>query len=390
MAITAARAVTAGGPASLSRFRGALVAAVLGDCVGGEFEGAQEVPMERVLQHLNSLDDETKGTGILEYSDDTAMARCVAQSLLTRAGFDDQDMARRFAKEYSASPGRGYGTGVIQVLKKLSSPQLSDVYQPARDQFNGRGSFGNGGAMRAAPFALAFPDIADVKRCARLGAKLTHSCSLGYNGAVLQALAVHLSLQGALDLPQQFIGRLITEMEELEADEVARHDARILKEAEKPFCERLYRVRDLMDRSKISVEEVISELGNGIAALHSVPTAIFCVLHCLQPRECLPESYGGVERTIAYSLALGGDTDTIACMAGAIAGAHYGISAIPQTWIKCCEGAEDADMSAERLHMLYHQSSQGGTSGTGEQSCEDGSEMKSNTSNGTDKKTGAK
>lgn len=72
--------------------------------------------------------------------------------------------ANRFAKEYSASPSRGYGSGVIQVLKKLASPQLSDVYQPARDQFNGRGSFGNGGAMRAVPFALAFPDVSDVKK----------------------------------------------------------------------------------------------------------------------------------------------------------------------------------------------------------------------------------
>uniref|UniRef100_A0A3Q0T172 ADP-ribosylhydrolase ARH3 n=1 Tax=Amphilophus citrinellus TaxID=61819 RepID=A0A3Q0T172_AMPCI len=381
MAVTAVRAVAAaGGPASLSRFRGALVAGVLGDCIGGEFEGAEEVPMESVLQHLGSLDDETKGNGILEYSDDTAMARCVVQSLLTRTGFDEHDMARRFAKEYSASPHRGYGAGVIQVLKKLSSPQLSDVYQPARDQFSGRGSFGNGGAMRAAPFALAFPDMADVKRFARLGAMLTHSCSLGYNGAVLQALAVHLSLQGALDLPHQFISRLITEMEEVEGDEAARNDARILKEAEKPFCERLHRIRDLMDRSKVSIEEVISELGNGIAALHSVPTAIFCVLHCLQPRECIPESYGGVERTIAYSLALGGDTDTIACMAGAIAGAHYGIDTIPQSWIKCCEGAEDADQNAERLFTLYHQSPQGGRSETGEHS---------GASNGTEKKTGA-
>lgn len=34
-----------------------------------------------------------------------------------------------------------------------------------------------------------------------------------------------------------------------------------LKEAEKPFCERLHRIRDLMDRSKVSIEEVISELG---------------------------------------------------------------------------------------------------------------------------------
>lgn len=128
--------------------------------------------------------------------------------------------------------------------------------------------------------------------------------------------------------------------------------------------------------------------GNGIAALHSVPTAVFCVLHCLQPQECFPNSYGGVERTIAYSLALGGDTDTIACMAGAIAGAHYGIETIPQSWIKCCEGAEDADVSAERLHRLYHQLSQGG--GSGLHSFEEGSKNKSNASNGSEKKTGAK
>lgn len=56
---------------------------------------------------------------------------------------------------------------------------------------------------------------------------LTHSCSLGYNGAVLQALAVHLSLHGALDLPHQFINRLITEMEEVEGDEAALRDARM-------------------------------------------------------------------------------------------------------------------------------------------------------------------
>nr|XP_057947342.1 ADP-ribosylhydrolase ARH3 [Doryrhamphus excisus] len=391
MATTAVRAVAAaGGQASLSRFRGALVAAVLGDCVGGEFEGAEDVPMENVLRHINSLDDEAKENGTLEYSDDTAMARCVVQSLLTRSGFDEQDMARRFAKEYSLSPGRGYGSGVIQVLKKLASPQLTDVYQPARDQFNGRGSFGNGGAMRAAPFALAFPDPADVKKFARLGAMLTHSCSLGYNGAVLQAFAVHLALQGALDLPQKFINTLIAEMEEFECDEAARNDARILKEAEKPFCDRLHRVRDLMDRNKVTIEEVISELGNGIAALQSVPTAIFCVLHCLQPREYLPENYGGVERTIAYSLALGGDTDTIACMAGAIAGAHYGIEVIPQTWIRCCEGADDADVDAERLHKLYRQLSKENRTRSGNRSKEDTSENRSKSSHGADKTTQTK
>ncbi|XP_066540135.1 ADP-ribosylhydrolase ARH3 isoform X2 [Hoplias malabaricus] len=339
---------------TLSRFRGALVGAVLGDCVGGEFEGAEDVPLDRVLQHLTGLEDDTRGDGILQYSDDTAMMHCVAHSLLTRAGFDEQDMARRFAKEYSLSPGRGYGSGVIQVLQKLASPQLSDVFQPARAQFGGRGSFGNGGAMRAAPFALAFRNTADVRQYTKLGAMITHSCSLGYNGAVLQALAVHFSLQGTLALPHEFINKLISEMEEVEKDETAQRDAKALNLSEFPYCTRLHRIKELMQRSSVSIEEVILELGNGIAALQSVPTAIFCVLHCLEPQEGLPERYGGLERTIAYSLALGGDTDTIACMAGAIAGAHYGIEAIPQSWQKSCEAVEEAEKLAERLHKMYH------------------------------------
>ncbi|XP_064162675.1 ADP-ribosylhydrolase ARH3 [Anguilla rostrata] len=362
MTAAAAARLGAGGAISISRFRGALVGAVLGDCIGGEFEGAEEVPMERVLQHLNGLDQDSDC--ILQYSDDTAMTRCVVQSLLTRGGFDQQDMAHRFAEEYRRSPGRGYGSGVIQVLRKLASPQLSDVFQPARAQFGGRGSFGNGGAMRAAPFALAFRNIADVKRYAGLGAMLTHSCSLGYNGAVLQALAVHYALQGALAVPQAFINKLISEMEAVESEDQARSDARALNEPELPFCARLHRVKELMEQSSVSVEEVISELGNGIAALHSVPTAIFCALHCLEPRAGLPEQYGGLERTLAYCLALGGDTDTIACMAGAIAGAHYGADAIPPSWQRCCEGAEEAEAWASRLHLLYHQPPQEGDSET--------------------------
>ncbi|KAK3537599.1 hypothetical protein QTP70_016990 [Hemibagrus guttatus] len=258
----AARLAATGAPVSLlSRFRGSLVALVVGDCVGGEFEGAEDVPLDRVLQHLSGLEDETRGDGILQYSDDTAMMRCVAQSLLTRMGFDEQDMARSFAKEYSLAPGRGYGAGVVQVLRKLASPQLSDVFQPARAQFGGRGSFGNGGAMRAAPFALAFRNIADVRRCARVGAMLTHSSSLGYNGAVLQALAVHLSMQGDLALPQKFISKLISEMEEVEKDETARSDAKVLNLAEFPYCARLHRVKELMEQNSVSIEEVISELG---------------------------------------------------------------------------------------------------------------------------------
>lgn len=51
-----------------------------------------------------------------------------------------------------------------------------------------------------------------------------------------------------------------------------------LKEADKPFCERLHRVRDLMDRSKVSIEEVISELGQFSLSLHFIIT-LFCLIN---------------------------------------------------------------------------------------------------------------
>ena len=59
------------------------------------------------------------------------------------------------------------------------------------------------------------------------------------------------------------------------------------------------------------------------------------------------------ERTIIYAISLGGDTDTIATMAGAIAGAFYGIEAIPESWQNVCEGREDALKNADELYERY-------------------------------------
>ena len=58
------------------------------------------------------------------------------------------------------------------------------------------------------------------------------------------------------------------------------------------------------------------------------------------------------ERTIVYAISLGGDTDTIATMAGAIAGATYGIDKIPACWQKSCEGVTDALRHADQLYDL--------------------------------------
>ena len=65
------------------------------------------------------------------------------------------------------------------------------------------------------------------------------------------------------------------------------------------------------------------------------------------------------ERTIMYAISLGGDTDTIATMAGAIAGAYYGIESIPPHWINLCEGTDDAIDIAESLYSIAIDSNDG-------------------------------
>ena len=65
-------------------------------------------------------------------------------------------------------------------------------------------------------------------------------------------------------------------------------------------------------------------LGTGICAHDSVPIAIYCALR--HP--------GHFDRTIHEAVFAGGDTDTIASMAGAVAGALAGQQAIPQRWIE--------------------------------------------------------
>lgn len=70
---------------------------------------------------------------------------------------------------------------------------------------------------------------------------------------------------------------------------------------------------------------------------------------------CLPHFFQfdtPFERAIVYAVTLGGDTDTIATMAGAMAGAYYGIEDIPKHWRDICEGVDDAVAYGEKLYNM--------------------------------------
>ena len=262
--------------------------------------------------------------GPLRYTDDTHMTLGMAESLVERKGFDGAHMAELFAQKFREEPWRGYGPGPPRVFRLIEQGTPWDL--AARSLFGGRGSFGNGAAMRVAPAALfAFRSMEQVVTLATQTAVITHAYELGIEGAVLQACAVaHAVRESPLRGIQvnDFLDVLDTRISAPE------------------YRHKLQRTRELLAIGvEVGPEDVVHALGNGIAALDSVPTAIYAFLR----------HSTSFETAVRYAISLGGDTDTIACMAGALAGAYLGEAAIPPGWRERVEGVAQLQELADSL-----------------------------------------
>lgn len=69
---------------------------------------------------------------------------------------DTNSIAFRFADTYFNGKPRAYGANIREVFEKLQRDAGSDPFKPAKEQFGGSGSYGNGGAMRVSPVALFY------------------------------------------------------------------------------------------------------------------------------------------------------------------------------------------------------------------------------------------
>ncbi|MEX0937350.1 MAG: ADP-ribosylglycohydrolase family protein [Pirellulales bacterium] len=300
-----------------SRFRGVLLGVAVGDALGAPFEGNAHVSP-------NSVNLLTTQPHDLRYTDDTHMTIGMAESLLSRRGFDGAHMAETFARNFDAEPWRGYGPGPPLVFRALRQGVAWDEAGPML--FGGSGSFGNGAAMRVAPAALyAFADLDCVEWLARQTARITHAHELGTDGAAIQACAiarlVATPVEEELD-PHEFLSELILR---------ARSDA---------FRFAIERVGSLSPNAHPAI--VANALGNGVEAHRSVPAALYWFL---SSRKSLPNAVCG-------AIAMGGDTDTIASMAGALSGAWLGEEAIHESWQTKLENAEQLRRFADGLLQL--------------------------------------
>lgn len=357
---------------TLSKFQGTLVGAVVGDCIGAIFENlwAKTINPNKVIgaiENLETVSKEEDNHRIYEFTDDTAMARSVAKSLVINEGFDASDMAERFSENYFDEPDRGYGGNVINVFSQLKELDYKDVFGPAKKQFGGSGSYGNGGAMRIAPAALFTFKDDDPEKSKDLVTQITsitHSNNQAILGAVLQSYAVDMALNSSSSFsPDEMVDALITlmKMVEEEPKETNQSSEGPQKEDKseqklKTYVEKLELIKTYLKQEEQPTQLTVhTELGADISAFESVPAAVYSFLRSQKDFADLKDR-NSFEKTIVYAISLGGDSDTVATMAGAIAGACYGVESIPISWQKCCEGVEDAKKFAEGLYKLSQMS----------------------------------
>jgi ADP-ribosylglycohydrolase len=230
-----------------------------------------------------------------EWSDDTEMA-CSVVDCLHRHGRIDQDvLAAAFAARMDI--GRRYGAGALELLERIRDGHPWRA--ASAESFGGNGSYGNGAAMRVAPLGAYFAgDPARAAAEAALQAEITHAHVEGIAGAV--AVAVAASLAATATAETLF--------------EAA------LDHAGGTYVRRgLQRARDLKDATP---EEAAQVLGNGsrITAQDTVPFALWAAARHLDDYQA------GVRACVA----VGGDMDTTAAIAGGVIATRTGP---PAEWL---------------------------------------------------------
>ncbi len=238
-----------------------------------------------------------------QWTDDTSMALCLAESLIQCRDFDAADQMRRYVRWWKqghlSSTGRCFdiGTTVRAALGRFET--TAEPMAGSTDP----NSAGNGSLMRLAPIPLAYR--ANVERAvemAALSSKTTHGADEAVDACRFMALLIVRALNGA------------TKNELL--------DSRLW---ETTFPDRRHQLAQ-----KIHAIAAGSYISKPVSQISGSGYVV----------ECLEAALWAFHRTDSYREAvlaaanLGEDADTTAAVCGQIAGAFYGAAGIPKDWVE--------------------------------------------------------
>ena len=292
------------------RYIGALAGLACGDAVGTtlEFSARDSQP---------SLTDMTGGGPFRlragEWTDDTSMALCLAESLIIKSGFDARDQMARYLNwwqwGYLSSTGNCFDIGNTVRAALTRFKNGGDPYAGLEDP----ATAGNGSLMRLAPVPLFYyPELDKLIHYCAESSRTTHAAPEAIESCILLGLVIAQALDGK------------SKAEMLAVDPGLFTQEKLIALAK----------TDYLGKSRAEVRGS----GYAVAALEA---ALWCFHHT-----------DNFEAAVLMAANLGDDADTTAAIVGQLAGAFYGVQGIPAHWMEKLHMREDIIGMAKKLHMM--------------------------------------
>lgn len=299
------------------RFDGCLIGLAVGDALGTTVEFSAPGTFEPVTDMI--------GGGVFgleagQWTDDTSMALCLAESLIRQQGFDAADQMRRYTNWYKvgymSSTGECFDIGGATRSALERFVRTGEPYSGSSDPMTA----GNGSIMRLAPVAMAYAhQPAEAVRYAGLSSRTTHAALESVEACEVLAAIVVAGLRGA-------------------------DKATMLS----PETMKRWRTEPGLSFSP-AIEEVVSgsyqrkeppEIQGSGYVVRSLEAALWAFY----------KSSSFAEGAL-LAVNLGDDADTTGAVYGQIAGAYYGQSDIPAHWQDKLAMKEDFERLNEALWL---------------------------------------
>lgn len=300
----------------IDRAIGAVLASAAGDALGSQYEFGPALSDGITPAFGRGVFGHARG----EWTDDTSMAIPILDVLARGDRPDDAASREEIVARWIgwARTAKDVGAQTRSVLLQIpESFTEADVRAAARAVHERAGrSGGNGALMRTGPLALGYLDrpVAELPSAARAISELTHWEADSASACILWCAAIrHAILTGELDVRGQ--------LALLPASDAARWSA-LIDEALAPGAH----PRDFME--------------NNGWVVRAFQGALAAIVGATSLTDALERAVRG-----------GGDTDTVAAIAGALAGAVWGAAAVPAEWTRELQGwpryaAEDLERQA--------------------------------------------
>jgi ADP-ribosylglycohydrolase len=323
------------------RALGALYGLAIGDALGMP---TQLLSRDQIATHFGTIDGFGEappdhriaaGRPAGSITNDTEQALLLADALLAGGGHvDSEDLARRLL----AWAERARERGSLDLLGPSTSAAVTALVADGPLDLFGRSAATNGAAMRITPVGLvAVPDdLAALVDLVVEASRITHYTSVAIAGAAAVAAAVSAGVAGASVAEATTLA--------IRAADLGQQCGEWVAGAAIP--RRIAWAVGLVDTNDHdrSVADVVELVGTSIATQESVPAAFaILALHPDEPwQACLTAA------------SLGGDSDTIAAMTGAIAGACHGMDQWPQHAVQTVREINNLDLEtvADKLLAL--------------------------------------